>query len=47
MTTTLVIGQAAPDFELVNQHGEKVSLSSFKGKQNVVLVFYPDRKSVV
>ena len=41
MTTTLVIGQPAPDFELVNQHGEKVSLSSFKGKQNVVLVFYP------
>jgi mycoredoxin-dependent peroxiredoxin len=41
MTTTLEIGQAAPDFELVNQHGEKVSLASFKGKQNVVLVFYP------
>jgi peroxiredoxin len=41
MTTTLTIGQPAPDFELVNQHGEKVSLSSFKGKQNVVLVFYP------
>ena len=38
MTT---IGQAAPDFELVNQHGEKVSLSSFKGEKNVVVLFYP------
>lgn len=38
---TLTIGQAAPDFEIVNQHGEKVSLSSFKGKSNVLLMFYP------
>ena len=38
---TLTIGQAAPDFENVNQHGEKVSLSSFKGKSNVLLMFYP------
>jgi len=26
---------------LVNQFGEKVSLSSFRGKRNVVLVFFP------
>jgi peroxiredoxin len=38
---TLTIGQAAPDFEVVNQHGEKVSLASFKGEKNVVLLFYP------
>jgi peroxiredoxin len=38
---TLTIGQAAPDFELVNQHGEKVSLASFKGEKAVVLLFYP------
>lgn len=38
---TLTIGQAAPDFELVNQHGEKVSLASFKGEKNVVILFYP------
>ncbi len=38
---TLTIGQSAPDFELVNQHGEKVSLSSFKGNKNVLLMFYP------
>lgn len=38
---TLTIGQSAPDFELVNQHGEKVSLASFKGEKAVVLLFYP------
>lgn len=38
---TLTIGQSAPDFELVNQHGEKVSLASFKGEKNVVVLFYP------
>jgi len=37
----LSIGDLAPDFELVNQFGEKVSLSSFRGKKNVVLVFFP------
>jgi peroxiredoxin len=35
------IGEKAPDFELVNQHGEIVRLSSFQGKKPVVLVFYP------
>ena len=38
---TLSIGSAAPDFEISNQHGEKVSLSSFKGQKNVLLMFYP------
>ena len=38
---TLTIGSVAPDFELSDQHGAKVSLSSFKGKKNVVLLFYP------
>ena len=37
----LTIGPAAPDFTLMNQHGESVSLSSFKGKKNVVVIFYP------
>ena len=37
----LTIGQAAPDFTLMNQHGVSVSLSSFKGKKNVVVIFYP------
>ena len=37
----LAIGSMAPDFELVNQHGQKVSLSSYQGKKNVVVIFYP------
>jgi peroxiredoxin len=38
---SLLIGDAAPDFSLVNQFGETVSLSAFAGKKPVVLVFYP------
>jgi len=38
---SLIIGKPAPDFSLVNQFGETVSLSSFKGKKNVVVLFYP------
>jgi len=38
---SLAIGSLAPDFEINNQFGEKVSLSSFRGNKNVVLVFYP------
>jgi len=38
---SLIIGDAAPDFSLVNQFGETVTLSSFAGNKNVVLVFYP------
>ncbi|HSU47247.1 MAG TPA: peroxiredoxin [Arthrobacter sp.] len=34
------LGASAPDFELANQYGEPVQLSSFRG-QNVALVFYP------
>ena len=37
----LEIGQVAPEFELMNQHGEKISLASFKGEKAVVLLFYP------
>ena len=37
----VAVGDKAPDFELVNQHGETVKLSSFQGKKPVVLVFYP------
>jgi mycoredoxin-dependent peroxiredoxin len=35
------IGDEAPDFELPDQHGTPRKLSSFRGKKNVVLVFYP------
>jgi cytochrome oxidase Cu insertion factor (SCO1/SenC/PrrC family) len=33
-------GMPAPDFTLESKDGELVRLSSFKGKKNVVLVFY-------
>ncbi|MFC6884706.1 MULTISPECIES: peroxiredoxin [Actinomadura] len=35
------VGDSAPDFELKDQHGTPVKLSDFRGKKNVVLVFYP------
>jgi peroxiredoxin Q/BCP len=34
-------GQKAPVFDLPDQDGNQVSLASFRGKQNVVLAFYP------
>jgi peroxiredoxin Q/BCP len=34
-------GDNAPDFELVSNDGTNVKLSSFQGKNNVVLCFYP------
>jgi thioredoxin-dependent peroxiredoxin len=36
----LKVGQKAPDFTVVDDKGEKVKLSDFKGKK-VVLYFYP------
>lgn len=38
---SLEIGKEAPDFTLQNQFGEDVKLSDFRGKKNVVLVFFP------
>ncbi|WP_324636035.1 thioredoxin-dependent thiol peroxidase [Bacillus velezensis] len=37
---TIEIGQTAPDMKLVNDSGEEVALTDFKGKY-VVLYFYP------
>ena len=34
-------GNKAPDFTALDQNGEKVKLSSFKGKKSVILYFYP------
>ena len=33
-------GQPAPDFALEDANGKSVSLSDFRGKKSVVLVFY-------
>ena len=35
------VGDKAPEFSLLDQHGNTVSLSDFAGEKNVVLYFYP------
>jgi peroxiredoxin Q/BCP len=40
-TMLLEKGRMAPDFSLVSSDGDTVRLSDFKGKNYVVLVFYP------
>ena len=41
-TSTLKVGDMAPDFALPSHRGdETVRLSDFRGKKNVILVFYP------
>ena len=37
----LSVGDLAPDFELRDQHGQHVRLSSYRGRKTVVLMFYP------
>ena len=37
----LQAGTEAPDFTLKDQHGQQVTLSSFRGAKNVLLVFFP------
>jgi mycoredoxin-dependent peroxiredoxin len=39
MTTT--VGDEAPDFELQDQHGQRVRLSSLRGTKAALVVFYP------
>jgi len=40
MSLKLAIGDKAPAFEGVNQHGKKITLNDFKGKK-LILYFYP------
>lgn len=35
------VGSRAPDFTLKDQNGNEVTLSSFRGAKNVLVVFYP------
>jgi peroxiredoxin len=39
--TNLRVGDEAPDFTLTSTEGQKVTLSEFRGKNTVVLAFYP------
>jgi cytochrome oxidase Cu insertion factor (SCO1/SenC/PrrC family) len=34
------VGQAAPDFTLEDSEGKNIGLADYRGKKNVVLVFY-------
>ena len=36
-----VVGELAPDFTLPSTSGEKVTLSQFRGKEHVLLAFFP------
>ncbi len=38
--TNLKVGDAAPDFTLLDNNWNPVKLSDFRGKKNVVLAFY-------
>lgn len=38
---TVELGSVAPDFTLRDQNNQEVTLSSFRGRKNVVLLFYP------
>lgn len=37
----LKVGDKAPDFKLSSTRKEKISLSDYEGKKNVLLAFYP------
>jgi peroxiredoxin len=38
---SIAVGQAAPEFALKDQSMAEVKLADFRGKKNVVLMFYP------
>jgi peroxiredoxin len=38
---TTAAGEEAPDFELQDQHGQRVRLSSLRGAKAALIVFYP------
>jgi peroxiredoxin len=41
MSTSLQTGSLAPDFSLSSTDKEKISLTDFRGKKNVLVAFYP------
>ena len=36
------VGDSAPDFSLVDATGKEIKLGDFKGKKNVILIFYAE-----
>ena len=36
------VGDRAPDFNLVDASGNEIKFDDFKGKKNVILVFYAE-----
>jgi cytochrome oxidase Cu insertion factor (SCO1/SenC/PrrC family) len=38
--TNLKVGEEAPNFTLISDQGNPVTLSSFRGKKTVILAFY-------
>ncbi len=41
LSAELNVGDAAPDFDMASDKGGRAKLADYKGKQNVVLYFYP------
>ncbi|MFO1020188.1 MAG: redoxin domain-containing protein [Planctomycetales bacterium] len=38
---TIAVGDPAPDFTVTASNGEQITLSAYRGKEAVVLFFYP------
>jgi peroxiredoxin len=38
------VGDVAPNFSLVDASGKEIKLGDFKGKKNIVLIFYARHK---
>jgi peroxiredoxin Q/BCP len=45
MSNKIEIGSKAPDFSLPDQRGNRVNLSDYLGKSNMVIYFYPKDES--
>jgi len=41
LSEPIAVGESAPDFTVEDQEGRTVALADFRGRKNVVLVFYP------